>query len=618
MRLRAEVRSKIQLLVVFGILVLPHQVLGQAKPASAAKSPLCTQENALEMIRQQVELARSLGSTQRITALIRAADLLWPHRQDKARAVFTEAFDLAIESEKEALDAPRRPRSLIVRMQINDQRYVVVSAIFKRDAEWAKKLVQQIVKADAASDEVWQDNDSLNKDLTSNRLLYSANQLVATDMNAALELARTSLNYPASFLLTNFLYRLAEVNQKDADQLYAQALAAYGDKPMREFLYLQAYPFAWRETLNTPSYVSHENIPARFVPNRALQRRFVQVLLRRAQQVLEVPLDKADGYVDPSGSWRPSTVHLLQGLVLLEPQVSESLPDLMPALTEARERLLVSISVDNQKLFLQPGREATVEPAKTFEEQVEAAQNESDLYERDQQTASEILGSRNANFADVVQAIDKITDTGLRAQLTEWCYFTRATAIVKEKQFDEAERLTAKVEGLEQRAFLHLEIAKGLLNRNDARAREVLELAITEAKKAGVTIFAARTLLTAATVYAKIDFNRSIEVLADAINCINRIDAPDFVKDDQAVEKTPVRLGRGGQYAGEYMFRFYMPGLDPESTFRQIGKIDFDTALAQSSALKDKFQRSMSTLALADVCLQQTSQQRPRKKSDRR
>jgi hypothetical protein len=607
-------RSTVLFLVAFCILALPHRVLGQAKPAGAAKSPLCTQENALEMIRQQVELAKSLGSIQRITALIRAADLLWPYQQDKARAAFTDAFDLAIESEKEAFDAPRRPRSLILRMQINDQRYVVVSAIFKRDAEWAKMLVQQIVKADAAADEVWHDNDSLDKDLTSNRLLFSADQLVATDMNAALELARTSLNYPASFLLTHFLYRLAEVNQKGADQFYAQALAAYGDKPLREFLYLQAYPFAWRETLNTPSYVAHENIPAGFVPNRTLQRRLVQVLLRRAQQVLEVPLDKADGYVDPSGSWRPGTVHLLQGLVLLEPQVRESLPDLLPALTEAREKLLVSISVENQKLFLQPGREATVEPAKTFAELVEAAQKESDLYERDQQTASEILGSRNANFADVVQAIDKINDAGLRAQLTEWFYFSRATAIVKEKQFDEAERLTAKVEGLEQRAFLHLEIAKGLLNRKDVRAQDVLEVAITEAKKAGVTIFAARTLLTAATLYAKIDFNRSIEILADAINCINRIDAPDFVKDDQAVEKTPVRLGRGGQYEGEYVFRFYMPGLDPESAFRELGKIDLDTALSQSTALKDKFQRAMSTLALADVCLQQTPRPKAKKK----
>jgi len=611
------VRNKILTVLVFCILVLPHQVLGQAKPAGAATSPLCTQDNALEMIRQQVGLAKSFNTIQRITALIRAADLLWPYQQDKARAAFTEAFDLAIETKKESADLPRRPRSLILRMQVPDQRHLVIRAIAKRDSVWAKTLVQQIVKLDTDAAEMSKSSDSFNQVLTGNRLLHSANQLLATDLNAALELARTSLNYPASFMLTHFLYRLAEVNQQSADQFYAQALAAYGDKPMREFLYLQAYPFAWRETVNTPVFSFHENIPASFVPNRSLQRQFVQVILRRAQQVLEVPLDEGDGYQDQSGTWIPSTVHILQGLVRLEPQVRESLPNLLPALLEAREKILVSISVENQRLFLQPGREASINPAKTFAEQIDWAQREPDLYERDELIASAVLGSRKESLADVTQAIDKVSDSNLRAHLTEWFYFDRATATVKEKQFDEAERLTSKVEGLEQRAFLHVEMAKGLLNRNYARAREALEVAITEAKKAGVTIFAARTLLTAATLYAKIDLSRSVEVLADAINCINRIDAPDFVSDDQAVEKTPVRMGRGGRYEGEYLFRFYMPGMDPESAFREIGKIDFDMSLSQSSALKDKFQRTMATLALADVCLQQMQQQRPRRKSGR-
>jgi hypothetical protein len=97
--------------------------------------------------------------------------------------------------------------------------------------------------------------------------------------------------------------------------------------------------------------------------------------------------------------------------------------------------------------------------------------------------------------------------------------------------------------------------------------------------------------------------------LTDAINCINRIEAPDFVGDDQALKKTPERKGRGGRYEGEYIFRYYMPGLDPESAFREMAKIDFDTSLSQSSALTDKFQRAMSTLALADVCMQQAQQQ---------
>jgi len=598
--------------------VIPgHQVLAQSKPAGAGKSPFCSRDNALEMIKQQVDVTRTFNNTiRRITVLIRAADLLWPYQQDKARPVFTEAFELATENEKE--NEQKAPRSLLLRLQTPDQRYVVIRAVARKDSAWAKELTRQILKP-ANDSETSSTRSSFENVLTAARLLDSAYQMISTDINAAFDLARASLNYPASFMLTRFLFRLAEVNQQAADQFYAQALVVYGDKPMREFLYLQAYPFAWRETFNTPVYTNNE-VPANFVTNQSLQRRFVQVLLRRAQQALEVPLDEGDTYRSSDVRLMPGTVHLLQGLVRLEPQVSSSLPDLLAPLTQAREKILISLSVETQKQLLQPGREISTTPDQTFDEQVESAQKLPDVNERDELIATAVLSpSEKESLAGVIQAIDKISDSNLRTHLLEWLYFQRTATAIKDKQFEEAERLASQVEGQEQRAYLHTEIAKGLLNKSDAQthAQEVLDEAITEAKKAGMTIFAARTLLTASNLYAKIEFGRSISVLTDAINCINRIEAPDFSSDDQALEKKPERRGRSGQYKGEYLFRFYMPGLDPESAFREMAKIDFDTSLFQSNALTDKFQRTMSTLALAEVCLQQ-AQPHPKEKPKKR
>jgi hypothetical protein len=344
----------------------------------------------------------------------------------------------------------------------------------------------------------------------------------------------------------------------------------------------------------------------------------VLVLLRRAQQSLEFPLDEGDTYRSSKLNLVPGTVHLLQGLIRLEPQVRETLPDLFVPLTQAREKILVSLSVEAQSQLLEPGREISITAKQTFDERVELAQKAADVNQRDDLVASAVLSSASASesLAVVVQAIDKITDSNLRASLREWLYFQRATTAVKNKQFDEAERLTSRLEGQELRAFLHTEIAKGLLNRSETQthAREVLDEGFTEAKKAGNTIFAARTLLTASNLYAEIDPNRSISVLADAINCINRIESPDFSGDDQTLEKKPERKGKGGQYAGEYSLRFYMPGLDPESAFRRLAKIDFDTALTQSSTLNDRFQRAQSTLGLASECLGQALK-RPKEKT---
>jgi hypothetical protein len=593
------------------------QVLAQSKPAGAATSSLCTRENALELIKQQVDFTKTFNdSIPRTNVLLRAADLLWPYQQDKSRAIFSDAFDLAKENEKE--NEQKGPRSLLLRLQKPDQRYVVIRAVAKRDPAWAGELTRQLLKPVDES-EAASTRSSLENLLTASRLLDSAIKMLATEPGAALYLARASLNYPASSALNRFLFRFAEIDQQAADQFYVQALGNYGDKPMREFLYLQAYPFAWTDTLNTPIFSRYE-VPANFVVNQSLQRRFMQVLLRRAQQALEVPFDEGDRYQNPSGVRMPGTVHLLQGLIRLEPQVSASLPDLAGPLTQAREKILVSLPVETQKLLVQPGREISAAPDLTFEEQIESAEKASDVNERDDLIANAVLStdSKKESLESVTRAIDKLSDSNLRTSLLEWLYFHHATTAIKDKHFEEAEKIASRVEGLEQRAYLHIEIAKALLNKSDmqTRGREVLDEAITEAKKAGNTLFAARTLLTASHLYAKIDPSRSISVFADAINSINRIETPDFAADDQALEKKPERKVRGGGYGGEYWLRFYMPGLDPESAFREIAKIDFDTALSQSNALTDKFQRSISTLSVAEGCLQQAPKAKPQKRAE--
>lgn len=616
---RRQVAINLQRMVVAAVCLLGtiscQHVLAQSKPAGTGESPLCTQDNAFDMIKQQVDLTKTFNNTsQRITVLIRAADLLWPYKQDGARAVFTEAFELATENEKE--NEQKGPRSVVLRMQNADQRYVVIRAVAKRDSAWAKELTRQILKPDVDDGDPSLTRDSFQDVLTAERLLDSARQLISTDINVAFDLARMSLRYPASTMLTRFLYRLAENNQQAADQFYLQALAVYADKPMREFLYLHAYPFASRESLDTPIFASYV-VPSNFVTNQSLQRRFVEVLLRRAHQVLEVPLDPGDTYRDSTGALLSGTAHLLHTLMRLQLPVRMSLPDLSAPLTQAREKVLVSLSPETQRQLLQPGKEISIPSEKTFDEQIELAQKIPDVNRRDELIATIVLSAASDKpaLATIIDVIDKISDSNVRVALREWIYFRRATTAIKDKEFEEAEKLALQVEGLEQRAYLHTEIARALLNSNETqtRAREVLDAAVTQAKKAGKTIFAARSLLTASNLYAKIDPGRSIAILADAVDRINHIDAPDFAGDDQTLVKAVQKAGRPGQY----LLRFPMPGLDPQSAFREMAKIDFDNALSQSSALTDKLQRAISTLALAEACLQQPlrpPKEKPQKK----
>lgn len=596
------------LVTVCIFLVIPrHQTFAQSKSAGTGASSLCRRNDAIEMIRQQIDVTKTFdNAVRRIAVLIRAADLLWPFQQNKARAAFTEAFELAVQNEKEQSEKSKGGRSLL--MFTPDRRYVVIRAVAKRDSAWAKKLTEQVLKLDRQSGEQASTKDSFNDVLTAQKLLDSATQLLSTDINAAVDLARASLNYPATVEISRFLYKLAEVNQQAADQFYDQTLVVYADRPMREFLYLQAYPFAFREGGDMPVF-GYYVVPANFVTNNSLQRRFVQTLLRRAQQALEVPLDEGDNF-----NQFPGTGHISQVLMRIEPQVRALLPDLSEAVAQAREKIMVSLSAETQKTLLRPGLEVSTSPEKTFDEMIETAEKAPNVNQRDDLMAMAVLSaaSDKESLAGVVDAIEKITESSIRAPLLELLYFRRAKDAVNDKQFDEAERLASKVEGREQRAYLHTEIAKGLLDTSETQthAREVLDQAITEANKAGMTIFAARTLLTASNIYAKLDLGRSISVLGDAINCINHIEAPDFSTGDQTLIKTPRRRSNPGRFA----LRFYMPGLDPENAFRGMAKIDFDGTLSQTTAFTDKLLRAQTTLALADVCLQQ-AQQQPKEKS---
>ncbi len=184
---------------IFGI--VPHQqALAQSKTAGIGASSLCKRDDAREMIRQQIDVTRTFDdAVRRITVLIRAADLLWPFQQDQARAAFTEAFELAVQNEKEKSEQPKsRPRALILSMQIPDQQHVVIRAVAKRDSAWAKKLTEQMLKPDRQSGEQASTKDSFNDVLTAYRLLDSAAQLLSSDINTAVDLARVSLNYPAT------------------------------------------------------------------------------------------------------------------------------------------------------------------------------------------------------------------------------------------------------------------------------------------------------------------------------------------------------------------------------------------------------------------------------------
>jgi tetratricopeptide (TPR) repeat protein len=589
--------------MALAVITLSTATIAAQKKSEPPISQLCTRSSALDMIQQQNAMAKTMDNpVQRIAVMLRAADMSWPYQREKARATFIEAFDLASQYFKEAGDADRRDSQFHV-TRVPDQRFKVITAYAKRDSAAARKLSEQVLDEQTreATDKPATDASGSRKN--AEKLLLVAESLVATDQPSAVSFARASLRHAAPIHLPGFLYALAKVNKVAAEQFYEEALAAYANAAMDQFLYLSSFPFGNnREAGEMPSYTFYK-VPDGFTPNVRLQRLFVQRLLARTQAALEAPVDET-----PSPDYRRSDpAQMWMALSRLEKQINDGLPDLGETAKQARDKLYALLSAPSQRNVSRIVSSDST-PKKSFEEQVEAALKLTDVDRRDQQLTFAVTGaSANETVEQVVDVIDKISDAKVRAPLQNWFYFFRTQSLIKDKNLAEARKVASKVTELDQRAYLYSRIAEESLKEaeDQTQARELLNEIADAAAKAPNTIVTARALLALAYLYSKIDTNRSIEELANAVRSINRLEAPDFSQQSVTMKIEGKTFGSFAAYS--------TPGFSPENAFREIGKLDFDGSLAQAATFTDKPLRALSTLALIEPCLQEPTKAKPKR-----
>jgi hypothetical protein len=231
---------------------------------------------------------------------------------------------------------------------------------------------------------------------------------------------------------------------------------------------------------------------------------------------------------------------------------------------------------------------------------------------RDFAIASLIMSAQGREqFARAEGLLDKVGDTPLREKLASYLYFRWTQQSVKEGQLDDATRLSKKVPELDYRAVLSFEIASAALKKSDDRARaaELLDAVAAEAEKAPDTPAKARALLGAAHLYADFDVTRASQLLRAAVKVVNLLPNPDFSSETI------------GREIGNSVFTMYamynVPGMRLENAFRELGALDFESALSAASDLSDKYQRALAVLALASKCLEDSATKPSKKKQNR-
>lgn len=593
----------------FSLLLLYVALFSFSTQAQIKQKRNCDTAYGLSLVQQQIDDSKVVESSdKRVQMLVRAADFFWEFDEERARSMFTEALTIARARFKEKGEETGKDGNLTIQMP--DYRFMVLNAIAKRDSKWAKKLIDETVKE---AEEIAKENANKKKGIydSADHIVRLAETLLETDIQNALNFARMALNYPLTrYGVPVFLSRLPEKDQAIADAFFVEILNAKSNSPVKELLYISAYPFGFQRIIGPEAMQTFNFLKPEFVPNTNLQRLFINTLLQRATLTLSRSND-----ITTDVSLQSDAEYLFIALSELEPIIAERFPDNLEKMARARDGLNLILTPQSRTNAANTAkqREQTKLPPKTLDERLEEIEKESNPDKRDFLIAQIFFGAMNADeekLKPLEPLIDKIADSNARQQVSDHFYFHRTKAAIKDNRLEDAAKYAAKVTPLEQRASLSFEIAEySLKNNNDKdKAIEILNEAKTAALRAENSIPRARALLGIAFLYENFDHSLALESFNEAVKTINKLKDPNL---SSSSVNRKIELKYGAYYAS-----YSVSGYSMEKTLLALGAEDFDSMISKVKELDDRFLRITAIIALVNDCIEKPKpKQKPTNKT---
>ncbi len=561
-----------------------------AQIASKKLIKQCDAALARQLIEQQADFSKTISETdKRAEVLIKVADYLWSADEEAARRYFAEAFQIAQDRfHEKGLEKTDKGRGFV--RYKPDYRFLVLEAIAKRDAQWAKRLSEIILKEfdeDAEKDK----REAFDRDSETQKLLGIASRIAKDNPDLAQSLARRTMRYPLINAWYFNLFQMARNNQSLADSIYAELLANYADAEVYRLLYLSAYPFGQDRIFGIEKYSLGTDVPPNFSPNPNLKRQFLNTLFRR---VLRLTTENTSKSLQTDTAESAVAVIALNEL---EPVVARQFPDLIPLFSQAK--LQANSVVSNEIMDAANKRDDWSKSFnKPFDEKlkdVEKADAEGKLKDSLIYQLA-ISAKEEEDFKAAESWLDKMQEEGARDGVKNYFYFQRAKVAVKDKRFEDARRFAEKVAKIEHRAVLYFDIAEAKLKEPNTKyeALDALLEVYQLAQKAPDSVEKAQVLMGVANVYEKINHSNAVDALAASIKTANALVSPDLFSSFQSQRITDKEFSFSAGYD--------VPGFDLNKTFYEISRADFQGALAQAESFNDRFLRTLAIIATLRDC----------------
>jgi len=594
--------KRIQLfLFLFFFTVFFTVVTIYAQTPKTAPVKQCNALYAQQLVEQQATESKSNTETdKRINILIKVADFLWIMDEDSARGYFAEAFQFARDKSREKEIEKLTGTPFFV--QKTNSPFKVIRAVAKRDADWAKKLTETVLKdSEEIRKEESEKANPFEKDRDVEEALGLANSLAEKNPAAALYFFRRAMRFPLHRNWYFTLYQIAEKNPQLAEQIYPELLNNYANADVSRLLYLSAYPFAIDRIFGAEKFQMGTSIPKNLSPNLNFQKQFLIILLRRVNT-----LSPENANVKTNSNL-PESAYAFMALNELEPIVLQQFPEMKEIFLQAKTTAVSLTSPETQE-SIKKREDSQKDFSNSFAErlkEIEKSDEEgklTDLQIVNLATAAE----KEDEFAMVETWLDKVKEEKVREDTKNYFYFSRSKLATKEKRYEEARKFAEKVPKIEHRAVLYFDVAEAKLKEPATKldSLDSLSEVYKMAQKAPDSVEKAQVLLGLAYMYEKIDHFNALDAVSNSIKTANKLENPNLFTDFMMHKIVGKDFG---------MFIGYsVPGFDISQTFGELSKNDFQGAVTQAGSFTDKYLRTLAVLAAVDGCAKTIVKAKPK------
>jgi hypothetical protein len=450
----------------------------------------------------------------------RIADVIWTQDKEAARALFRRAWEIAemLDEESPTLAPGQRSSGARPRPRTRLRREVLQLAA-RRDYKLGEEFLMRMTNKEAV--EAKTDVTQLSPEEISERLMIAGQLGAENNIEGALQFADPALSVVSERSI-RFLVELRDQNAAAADQRFMSLLLNADRDPNADantVSLLTSYVFSPSVYLQ----VSKSGIPyGNTYPSRMTQEinpTVRKALFEVAARILLRPLPQ----IDQSSAGRAGTHFIATRLLPLFERFAPQFVGPLSAHLASMGPEVAQKTSSNDDIALNRGLNGSDRPSfdDELKDRLDRAQN---VDERDKAYAHAAMSAADAADPRARDFVDKIEDSDTRKGIKTFVDYNLIGGLLRNKREEEALALIRKSDLPVTLRARFLTSVGALVVKNDrTRAIELLNEALTDARRLEQTSDQAYLLLALLRQFSAIDRVRTWELLSETTKAANRI-----------------------------------------------------------------------------------------------